>query len=889
MHGQKSAFGIPVQTSQQIRQSFVDFFTAKAHQYVPSAGLVPHDDPTILFTNSGMNQFKTIFLGHNPAGLKRAANSQKCLRVSGKHNDLDEVGRDGSHHTFFEMLGNWSFGDYYKRESILWAWDLLTNVWKFPKDRLFATIYVDDEEAFEIWRNETDIDPTHISRFVKENFWEMGETGPCGPCSEIHFDLGDPATQAATFQDPIKGVNGTDGRYMEIWNLVFMQSERLNDGSLKPLKAKHVDTGAGFERMCTVIQGKTSNYDTDVFQPLIQSIAEMSGVPYQQDHRGMPHRVIADHVRALSFAIADGATPGSEGRGYVLRRILRRASRFAYNLGQKAPFLFRLVPVLVQEMGAAYPQLKERQDYITQVIQTEEQRFLRTLVLGLVRMDKLLGQLRQSGAKEIPGKDVFLFHDTYGFPSDLTELIAQEQGLTIDHAGFEAAMEEQKERARAAGKFGDQFAGEEGWEISDASADTKFVGYETFETSVNVKRFREEGDSILLVLDRTPFYAESGGQCGDQGTLENSEVELRVVDTINVLQLRVHHCTLVRGLVTLSSLKNLTARVDMDKRGRTARNHSATHLLHASLRQILGTEVVQQGSYVGPERLRFDFSFSRGLTEDESNRVEDLVNQQILANLPVNVSVMAIAEAKKSGAVALFGEKYGDHVRVLSMGSFSKELCGGTHVKATGDIGCFKLVQESSIAAGVRRIEAITGAKVMQLLRQQDDLIGNLAKMFKVRREQLADKALAMVETIKTLEQTVQNSVARGLEQGIADLLRSKSTKVGNFSVVIDAIDNRTFPAEQLQGVLDTLVNKLERGVAVLTHTHDGQLSILVAVGTGAQDRVDANVLVKELATLADGRGGGRKDRARAGSKMPEHAGKVLALARQRLEVQLMS
>ncbi|HLP42904.1 MAG TPA: alanine--tRNA ligase, partial [Fibrobacteria bacterium] len=694
-HPAAQGFGIPFLTGNQIRQGFIDFFKSKGHVFVPSAPVVPQDDPTLLFTNAGMNQFKSALLGDNREGWKRVANSQKCIRVSGKHNDLDEVGRDTYHHTFFEMLGNWSFGDYYKKEAIAWSWELLTEVWKLPKDRLFATVYQDDEESIEIWRSVTDIPHDRIMKFgAKSNFWEMGDVGPCGPCTEIHFDMGDAATREATFKDPIEGVNGTNARYIEVWNNVFMQSERLQSGELKPLKSQNVDTGMGFERICSIIQGSGSNYETDVFGPIIAKIAEISGVPYSKGPEGTPHRVIADHLRALSFAIADGATPGNEGRGYVLRRILRRASRFARtNLGQKESFIWKLVATLGEVMGGAFPEVVQRRGYIEQVIRAEEERFMRTLDQGLDRFGKIAQELKAKKSTVVGGAEVFTLYDTYGFPTDLTRVLAEEQGLTIDEAGYAKHMDEQRERARSAAKFDGSFASDEGWTLLSPSLETKFIGYETLEAEVGVLRFREVGDQVLLVLDQTPFYAEAGGQVGDSGLLlgpvapNGARTELKVVDTIKVFDMVVHKAELVNGLLTAENVKRMEAKVDAEKRFRIVRNHSATHLLHAALRQVLGEHVQQQGSRVAPEGLRFDFTHFQGLTPDQTREVERLVNVEIEKNHDIAKSVHAIEEAKQMGAMALFGEKYGDKVRVIRMGPFSMELCGGTHAEATGDIG----------------------------------------------------------------------------------------------------------------------------------------------------------------------------------------------------------
>ena len=874
-------WGIPHLSGKEVRQSFIDFFRERGHTFVPSSPVVPHDDPTLLFINSGMNQFKSIFLGDNRLGLKRAVNSQKCLRVSGKHNDLDEVGRDTYHHTFFEMLGNWSFGDYYKKEAIRWSWELLTQVWCLPKDRLFATIYKDDDEAEAIWKSETDISHDRILRFgEKSNFWEMGDVGPCGPCSEIHFDLGDLETQAATFADPVLGVNGTNARYIEIWNNVFMQYERLQSGDLKPLVAKHVDTGMGFERVLSIIQGTGSNYETDVFRPLIDRIAETTGVPYDQGPKGTPHRVIADHLRALAFAIADGATPGNEGRGYVLRRILRRASRFSQQLNQKDPFIYRMLPTLVNIMGDAFPELKQRQDYIAQVIHAEEDRFMRTLRDGLARFSKIAGDTKQSGKTTISGQDAFVLYDTYGFPVDLTGVLAEEQGLNIDHEAFAAAMEEQRERARSAAKFDASIAADEGWTILSSQKETRFVGYHELACESRVTRYRELGDDILVCLDRSPFYAEAGGQVGDTGWLRSDELELRVVNTFKVLEMHVHKCSLVHGLLNPEKLRHLKAQVEIDARAATVRNHSATHLLHAALRQVLGDHVQQQGSRVAPEGLRFDFTQPKALTNEEIARVEHIVNREIMANRSVSVAEKSLDEAKREGAVALFGEKYGDHVRTIKMGEFSHELCGGTHAEATGQIGSFRITVEGSIAAGIRRIEAITGFVAVEQARQTGQVLTNLAQSLKAKPTELEQKILEISEKLRAYDKELKSIRLEQVNQRVDQMLNEDSKALGSGRVIIKKLDSAIFPKETHQAVLDGLAAKLGNGVAVLTHVDEGNLSMLAAVGVEARSKTKAGDIIKDLCKVADGRGGGRPDKAQAGSKFPEKEAQVLDAAR---------
>ncbi len=892
-----AGFGIPFLTGKQIRQGFIDFFAGKGHLFVPSAPVVPHDDPTLLFTNAGMNQFKSALLGDNREGWKRVANSQKCIRVSGKHNDLDEVGRDTYHHTFFEMLGNWSFGDYYKKEAIKWSWELLTEVWKLPKDRLFVTVFRDDDEAESLWKTETDIAHGRIMRFgEKSNFWEMGDVGPCGPCSEIHFDMGDMATQAATFADPAAGVNGTNARYIELWNNVFMQSERLSSGELKPLKSQNVDTGMGFERIVSVIQGSGSNYETDVFQPIITRIADLSGVAYSKGPEGTPHRVMADHVRALSFAIADGATPGNEGRGYVLRRILRRGSRFARNLGTREPFLWKLVETLADTMGEAYPELAQRRPYIEQVIRAEEERFMRTLDQGLDRFAKMAAETKSKNAAIIGGAEVFLLYDTYGFPTDLTRVLAEEQGLSIDEAGYAKYMEEQRERARGAAKFDGSFASDEGWTLVSPSLDTEFIGYSTLVADVNVRRFREVGDQVLVVLDKTPFYAEAGGQVGDTGTLTGKPgpagaplVQLRVLDTVKMFDMVLHKCDLLGGVPSLETMKNLKAEVDAENRFRTVRNHSATHLLHSALREVLGNHVQQQGSRVAPESLRFDFTHFQAMSAEEIRRVEAIVNRSIAENHSISNAIHGIEEAKKLGAMALFGEKYGDKVRVITMGPVSMELCGGTHATATGDIGSLKIISESSIAAGVRRIEAVTGLGALEMAQRNFNALADIAKVFKAKPGQEAEKAAEASARIKALEKEVLELRQTQARLQAAGVIAERGKSVNGATVIVSRLDEKTFPKDSVGLLVDGIAGQLRNGVAVLTQVSGDSLAIYAAVGKEAQAKVKAGDLIKAIGPIADARGGGKPDRAQAGSKSPDKEALVLAEAEKYLRACLES
>lgn len=858
-------------TSAQVRESFIKFFESKEHLFVRSSPVVPHDDPTLMFTNAGMNQFKAIFLGDNPKGWKRACNSQKCIRVSGKHNDLDVVGRDNYHHTFFEMLGNWSFGDYYKKEAIAWAWELLTEVWKLPKERLFATVYEDDDEAWQIWKDVSGLPDDRIMRFdAKSNFWEMGDTGPCGPCSEIHYDRGDLATQAETFKDPILGVNGENDRYIEIWNNVFMQYERVSDGSLIPLKAKNVDTGMGFERICSILQGKTSNYDTDVFSPIIAKVAELSKVPYSDGVDGTPHRVIADHLRAVSFAIADGALPSNEGRGYVLRRILRRASRFARLLGQKEAFICKLVQVLADTMGEAFPEIRERKDFVTEVIKSEEERFIKTLDAGLERFENIVQEL--NGAKVISGDKVFQLYDTYGFPPDLTGILAEEKGLSIDEAGFEKCMEEQKARARANMKQGINTMGTEGWtQYSEVS--TEFVGYELATCETKIARFREDKGVLSIVLEKSPFYAEMGGQVGDKGTLVASGLEISVFDTVKVNDTAVCRGKVLKGEATEESMAQVfVATVDDERRKDIRKNHSATHLLQAALREVLGNHVQQQGSFVSSEVLRFDFSHFNAMTEEEIQKVEDIVNEKVMACLNVSTQVMNVDEAKASGAMALFGEKYGEDVRVVKMGSdceeFSKELCGGLHVGCTGEIGLVKIVSESSVSAGVRRIEAVSGRNAMLLLRTGTKILSALREQLRCKDADLLARIAQNFEKTLSLEKALQSVKLELATLAAADILRGALDVLG----VQLFVREFTMPEDKFKDLLDGVQNKLSPdSIAVIANKGESNGSIAVMVGKEVQAKgIKAGDMVKDLAAACGGKGGGRPDRAQAGTRESE-------------------
>jgi len=871
-----------MKTAKEIRNDFVGYFEKQGHKFVRSAPVVPQDDPTLLFTNAGMNQFKSIFLGDNPQNLTRAANSQKCMRVSGKHNDLEEVGRDHYHHTFFEMLGNWSFGDYYKKEAIRWGWELLTDVWKLSKDRLFVTIHTSDDEAEALWKSETDIDHSRIMRFGdKSNFWEMGETGPCGPCTEIHYDLGDAATRASTYADPIEGVNGVNARYRELWNLVFMQYNREKNGSLKPLPAKHVDTGMGFERICAVIQGVESNYDTDIFRPIISELEKMTGKKYDPGVPGTPFRVIADHIRALTFAITDGAFPSNDGRGYVLRRLLRRAYRFGREIGLREglrePFLYKLVHVVIREMGEAFPEITQRRMYVEEVIQSEEVRFGATLEQGIEKFTLMVESAKKAGNSILAGGDVFTLYDTYGFPVDLTRLMAEEHQVTIDEAAYEVQMAEQKARARDARKTDDGLSSD-GWtELRQISGST-FVGYDVETCDVQICRYKvtdetDAGISMLLVLDKTPFYAESGGQAGDSGLLRSAhDVELRVNDTIKWNDLIVHRVTAAFPVVDEKLRQPFTAEVAHENRSATRRNHTATHLLQAALRKALGNHIQQAGSKVEPAGLRFDFTHFKALSHEELAAVSQQVNDWILQNFAVQTTLQDLDAAKAGGATALFGEKYGDSVRVVAIDPVSKELCGGTHVSSSGQIGLFHITAETSISAGVRRIEAVTGLGVLALLGKKETALATITAQLKVNELKLPERITALLDSVKELEAKVKElagAQSGSVVDGYFAEAEKNSTECPWVVKYCGSIDKETF-ARTADAINDRIKSENRAGMTVVLGADvDGKALFAAGCGSDAAKKyaIHCGEMVKLAAQIAGGGGGGSPTRAQAGGK----------------------
>lgn len=871
-------------TSKEIRQSFLDFFKSKEHHIVPSAPVVPQDDPTLLFINAGMNQFKDIFLGTRKKQYSRIADSQKCIRVSGKHNDLEEVGRDTYHHTFFEMLGNWSFGDYFKAEAIHWAWELLTEVWKLPKDRLWATIFEGDEkdgvsadeDAFQEWTRQTDIDPARILRFgKKDNFWEMGDTGPCGPCSEIHIDRG-PEFCDSTDPDHVCRVNGGCARYIELWNLVFIQYNRDKEGKLHLLPAKHVDTGAGFERIVAVMQNKASNYDTDLFMPIINEIAEITGKTYEDGEGGVAFRVLSDHIRALSFAIADGAIPGNEGRGYVLRRILRRAARFGRVLDMREPFFYKLVSPLVTVMGDAYPELKERHQYISRVIHAEEESFGRTLDRGIEIFEQKAEKVLANGQSVFPGQDAFLLHDTYGFPLDLTQLMAEEKNLAVDTAEFNREMERQRQRSSKA-----RDASYETVEFSSTEDGSEFVGYIMDEADSEVLHY-EDG---RIILKRTPFYAESGGQVGDQGIIKNDHFEFRVTDTKNIGEHIVHIGELVSGKAPHPGDK-VSAHVDTEKRRATERNHTVTHLLHKALRTVLGDHVHQAGSLVAPDYMRFDFTHFEKVSAEDLRRIEDMVNEKILQDLKVSWQIMPIDEAKKRGAMALFGEKYGDQVRMVEVDDYSRELCGGTHVRATGEIGEFIIISESAVAAGIRRIETLTGFAAQKYLRTRQQTLEQAARLLNAPPDEVLSRIKQMLAERKKIEEELKQLRGQQSKNTITELLQNVKTVDG---VKFIAAEIQAADMDDLKRSGDLVRDGLTSGVGVLGAVIENKVNFVCIVTKDVirEKNLKAGDIAKAVAAIAGGGGGGSPHMATAGAKDVEKLGlaisKVENIIRQKM------
>lgn len=847
----------------EIRQAFLDFFHSKGHQVVASSSLVPNNDPTLLFTNAGMNQFKDVFLGLDKRNYSRATTSQRCVRAGGKHNDLENVGYTARHHTFFEMLGNFSFGDYFKHDAIQFAWELLTgeNWFALPKERLWVTVYETDDEAYEIWEKEVGIPRERIIRigdnkgapYASDNFWQMGDTGPCGPCTEIFYDHGD-----HIWGGPPGSPEEDGDRYIEIWNIVFMQFNRQADGTMEPLPKPSVDTGMGLERIAAVLQHVNSNYDIDLFRTLIEAVAKVTGAT---DLGNKSLRVIADHIRSCAFLVADGVLPSNENRGYVLRRIIRRAVRHGNMLGAKETFFYKLVGPLIEVMGSAGEELKRQQAQVEQVLKTEEEQFARTLERGLALLDEELAKLQ---GDTLDGETAFRLYDTYGFPVDLTADVCRERNIKVDEAGFEAAMEEQRRRAREASGFGADYNA-----MIRVDSASEFKGYDHLELNGKVTALFVDGKAVeainagqeaVVVLDQTPFYAESGGQVGDKGELKGSGFTFAVDDTQKYGQAIGHLGKLSAGALKVGDA--VQADVDEARRARIRLNHSATHLMHAALRQVLGTHVAQKGSLVSDKVLRFDFSHNEAMKPSEIREVEDLVNAQIRRNLPIETNIMDLDAAKAKGAMALFGEKYDERVRVLSMGDFSTELCGGTHASRTGDIGLFRIISESGTAAGIRRIEAVTGEGAMATVHAQSDRLNDIAHLLKGDSQNLGDKVRAVLERTRQLEKELQQLKDQAAAQESANL-SSKAVDLNGVKLLVSELAG--IEPKMLRTMVDDLKNQLGSTVIVLATVVEGKVSLIAGVSKDVTDRVKAGELIGMVAQQVGGKGGGRPDMAQAG------------------------
>jgi alanyl-tRNA synthetase len=876
----------------QLRKKFLDYFASKGHTIVSSSSLVPHNDPTLLFTNAGMNQFKDCFLGAEKRDYVRATTSQKCVRAGGKHNDLENVGRTARHHTFFEMLGNFSFGDYFKKDAIAYAWEFLTVDLGLDKDKLYVTVYTDDDEAADIWHQQEGVPRERIFRFgEKDNFWSMGDTGPCGPCSEIFWDNG-PEIGCGR---PECAVGCDCDRYMEIWNNVFMQFNRSADGTLTPLPKPSVDTGMGLERICTVMQGVKSNYDTDLLRGIIAYIEQLSGSIYRGSNSDsdVSMRVIADHSRATAYLIADGVMPANEGRGYVLRRIMRRAMRHAKMLGFDDPVLFKTAVFVLESMAGAYPEEAGRKEFVAKVVKNEEERFIQTLGNGLRILEEEVAKLRAANQSLIPGATVFKLYDTFGFPVDLTADIVEKDGFSLDHPGFEACMAEQRKKAREHWKgSGEETIAAVYRQLLESGIKSEFIGYQATRGDSTIRALIKDGepidqavagDEVEVITSLTPFYGESGGQVGDRGSIVTPGAKLDVTDTLKPLtNLTVHVARVTSGTLKIGEAADLL--VDADARQATALNHTATHILQAVLIEVLGNHVKQAGSLVGPERLRFDFTHFSAMSEAELETVERLVNERIRQNRGVQVEEMAADDAIAAGATALFGEKYGDRVRVVSVGDFSMELCGGTHTHAAGDIGLFKIIQESGIAAGVRRIEAATGARALEIIRQQEAVIEQAATLLKSDSSQLESRIRKLLEHQRELERQVE-SLRGKLQSGQAGQLLDAVREVSGVKILavkVDSMDGR-----QLREMADQLRDKLGSGVLVIGCEQEGKANLLVAVSKDLTDRLHAGNLIRRLAELVGGKGGGRPDLAQAGGSNPQQLQAALDLSSQLVKEQL--
>ena len=858
-------------TSSDLRRMFLDFFVKKGHKVIASSAVVPLDDPTLLFTNAGMNQFKNIFLGIEPVGYPRTCSVQKCIRASGKHNDLEDVGRDGSHHTFFEMMGNWSFGDYYKREAIEWAWEFITEVLDLPKASIWVSIYKEDDESYDLWLNCIGVEESKIVRLGgidkddEENFWSMGETGPCGPCSELLYDYR--PGRRKTFEEGSRA-----GDICELWNLVFMEFNRQQDGTLVPLPEKNIDTGMGLERTLAVLQGKRSNYETDLFLPLMEKIEELSGKP--KGSHLVSFQVISDHIRSLAFAIADGAVPSNEGRGYVLRRILRRAVRHGKLLDLDGPFLHDLIEPLIGVMKDPYFELSDRKEVIKKVVRSEEELFLRTLDRGLTEFERTVTALQKKKAAIFPGTEAFVLHDTYGFPLDLTELMAREKGMTVDREAFDREMAGQKQRAKKESKFK---AGFDRGEWSRVREDTRvrFFGYDHTELDgmLVLKHRREEG-KVQVVFDRTPFYAESGGQVGDTGYVEAEGIRIRVEDVIRLGDLVIHVGAVKEGSIGEETIRlPYRGYVDVARRRRIKANHTATHPLHRALREVVGLHATQAGSLVAPDRLRFDFNHYSPLTTEQIERIEEMVNSAIWENIPVSIyDNVPLKKARKMGAVALFGEKYGEEVRVVRIDDLSSELCGGTHAERTGDIGLFKIVREGSISSGVRRIEAVTGLASLKQIRDGERILREASGILRTNPEELVENVKKLAERAAELERRLKKEKQKGI-QDTFDIGKEK-VRAGRFSLL--HIEQTDLSPDELREISDSVRSKMKMGVIFITSRKEDRLACVLSVTDDAVKRgLNASDLLREIAPLFGGSGGGRPHLAQGGGTNPDGADKA--------------
>tara|TARA_S200000501_G_scaffold139352_1_gene131720 strand:+ start:9124 stop:11718 length:2595 start_codon:yes stop_codon:yes gene_type:complete len=836
--------------SNKIRNAFIDFFKEKNHRFVRSSPVVPIDDPTLLFTNAGMNQFKSIFLEEKQPEFLRAVNSQKCIRVSGKHNDLEEVGVDTFHHTFFEMLGNWSFGDYYKPEAIQWSWELFTEVWGLDKNRLWVSVFHEDEETFKLWPKITDISPDRVLKFdKKDNFWEMGDTGPCGPCSEIHYFIGDDINA----QTP-KGVNSSD-LYWELWNLVFIQYNRHKDGKLEELNSKHVDTGAGFERIVSVMQKKDNNYATDLFTPLIDRIEKISNK--SSTKKPIPFQVISDHIRMLSFAIADGALPSNEGRGYVLRRILRRAARFGRSININEPFIYDLVDPLCDKMGEIFPEIVEKKSHIEKIIKAEESSFNETLDRGILHFSKVIDDM---SGKTIAGAEAFKLYDTFGFPLDLTQVMAREKGLSVDSKGFEKEMALQKKRAKSSEKFKSKST-EINWTVVKDVSNSKFKGYETTFLSTDIVKYSSNKNEHYVVLNQTPFYAESGGQVADTGSIIGDEINLKVQNVQFEGEMIIHKCT---GDINGKNF-SVKCQVDESRRQMIRKNHTATHLMHKALKVVLGDHVQQAGSLVHPNYLRFDITHFEKITSDEIKEVEQIVNNEILSNSKLDIAIQSFDEAKKEGALAMFGEKYGDEVRVITVSSFSKELCGGTHVVRTGDIGLFKITEEASLASGVRRLVAVTGPKAVEHVQKNYAILDSIKSQLNCNAEKAPEHLDRLVKDKKALEKKIKQQKKSNSTANLDSIVKD-STTLGDSELLITMTDVSIM--DELKDLGNAILNKVDSGVAVLgSIVNDKPSMVIVVTDDLIKKGIKAGDLAKEIGASMGGGGGGKPNLATAGGK----------------------